>query len=82
MTVAEFIIGRYAQYPHQYTLKDGSVLSGIISAFFINETDNYYFVPGYKMQKFKSLRDANDYEAMKKLCTPVGLDQIDSAIRF
>ncbi|MFL5752988.1 MAG: hypothetical protein ACJ76F_06245 [Bacteroidia bacterium] len=79
MTKGEYVVcnqqGRFATFK----LTSGISINGMISDFFPDEPETYYYVATGNMQAFKSLLEKKQFAEMKQLCVQINPSNIISA---
>ena len=81
MTEREFIFSGCENYPSEFHLKNGKTIYGIIIKYAIDSETQYHFVTNANVVEFKKHIDARDRANMKRLSSPISLEDILTAKR-
>jgi hypothetical protein len=76
MEKTEYIISQYEGKRAKFKLTSGVTLNGMISPFFPDEPETYYYVATGNIQAFKLLMKKKNFSEMKQLCVRINLTNI------
>ncbi|MFL5754240.1 MAG: hypothetical protein ACJ76F_12580 [Bacteroidia bacterium] len=76
MITKEYLLKESGNGACIYELANGISVSGIITACFREEPENFYYVAKGNLSTFKSCLDRKNYTEMRKLCTPISLSYV------
>jgi hypothetical protein len=79
MTQIEYLQSGCDNKHCKFTFKSGEIAYGVLTTYFQNEPNKYYLVRSPQMIEFKKYMDSNDFNNMKKLCSPIDLSDLVKA---